>query len=157
MSTKLCDRCKRRIKLDAISCVCGWSIASGAPVRPFIQCAYSGCGFEAIVRKGPSNFCYEHYVAQGNKEAKEYAETHGIVTAADHAEHIRALLATPKRHPRAWMENPKSEYAAEMVASIRGKRKQPVVERVPGEDDEPLALGIPLDELERELMERANP
>ena len=64
MSTKLCERCKRRIKAEAISCICGWG-AAFAGSRPFIACGYEVCQREAICRiwtsTGWLNVCLEHY------------------------------------------------------------------------------------------------
>lgn len=34
MIAKLCERCKRRIRVDAVSCICGWSLASSRPRFP---------------------------------------------------------------------------------------------------------------------------
>lgn len=64
--TKLCERCKRRIKADALSCVCGWSIAAVTEDRgQHIQCCFSGCPRSGIVKTwtktGWAHVCFEDY------------------------------------------------------------------------------------------------
>lgn len=130
----------------------GTTIFEAAP-RPFVQCAYVGCGYEALVRSKGLNLCRVHYETQGNKEAAEHAARNGLKTPDDHRAYIRRLLAAPKPHPRAWMDNPKSVIAKRFADEIRLRESAPKVERVPGEDDEP--LGIPEDALEAELRRAA--
>jgi len=130
----------------------GTTIFEAAP-RPFVQCAYVGCGYEALVRSKGLNLCRVHYEAQGNKEAAEHAAKHGLKTPADHLAYIRKLMASPRPHPRAWMDNPKSEIARRFADEVRLKESAPKKERVPGEDDEP--LGIPTDVLEKQFREAA--
>lgn len=107
------------------------------PARPFIECAYIGCGFEALVKSKGLNLCRVHYETQGNKEAAEHAARHGLKTAEDHRRYIRELLKAPKPHPRAWMDNPKSAIAKRFADEVRMRESKPLRERVPGEDDEP--------------------
>jgi len=64
--TKLCDRCKRRIRFDAKSCVCGWEEESFThnPVRS-ISCCFAGCANSATIRvwtrTGWANVCEADY------------------------------------------------------------------------------------------------
>lgn len=39
--TKLCERCNRRIKSEAVSCLCGWSASGAQPVKDAPSVTYA--------------------------------------------------------------------------------------------------------------------
>jgi hypothetical protein len=60
----ICTKCKRRLKADATSCLCGWSENSAK--NEFIPCAFSPCAKKAICRiftRGWINVCFDHYTS----------------------------------------------------------------------------------------------
>lgn len=65
LTTKLCDRCKRRIKIDAISCVCGWTSSQASRPEYSTPCCFGGCPNSARVRvftgTGWADVCLDDY------------------------------------------------------------------------------------------------
>ena len=166
MSTKLCDRCKRRLKADAMSCVCGWS-ASGATdfaPRAVIACCFSNCAEGAICRvftpTGWANVCKSHY-PKIELSKKSYAPTNQAVL-----EGRRAYEGSFHYRQKYGGEAPKTnlEERRALESELAGVREKMAAfaGRQPGEDSEEdrpadLPLGIPLDDFERELGERMEP
>lgn len=105
------------------------------PQRPFVDCSVVGCAHEAIVSSKGSNLCIAHYQTRGQEQAWAYAKQHKLLTPRDHIAHQRKLLATPKDY-RAWMKNPKSALAKRYADEVR--RRDSILEREPGQDDEEL-------------------
>ena len=62
-----CAKCRRRLKPDALRCICGWSASFTDEAKPVALCAHEGCGVAALVRlkteTGWANFCVPHYGA----------------------------------------------------------------------------------------------
>lgn len=131
-----CPECDKALRGDAFKCSCGWKKpAIDASYIQHIDCAYHGCSTSATVRirkkTGWANLCVFHYSTDNLQESIDYCKKHGLDTTENKIAHIKALLATPK-DPRAWMRNPKSEYARQLAESIMG----PKPDRIPGEDDD---------------------
>ena len=134
-----------------MSLIRGSTIPDNSPPA-FVMCANDGCGSNAVIRLRGSNLCHAHYIAHFDGEARRYAERNSLKTVDDHRAHCRMLMNKfVSQDKRAWMKNPKSAIAARMAEEL-----MPPVEREPGSDDEP-ALGIPLDELEQEFADAAQP
>lgn len=153
MSTKLCERCKRRIKAESISCVCGWT---ASPVRAFLR---------EIPKPLPSwqesKSAYDRMRGQISASLKPRTWTKG-----DFVEHYRKILANPDASAYA---KDHSEQALRAFGIVRHDPERAAVDveleamrekmapfREPGSDDE-MPLGIGLDDLEREFGERSNP
>ena len=83
-----CPTCKRRLRQDAIRCLCGWSAASMAQAPRKIECAHIGCPNGAIVRVGKANLCRAHYDAHWTPEN---INAHYVVKPSTaHMEEVRA-------------------------------------------------------------------
>ena len=131
MSTKLCDRCKRRIKAEALTCVCGWSAAAGISGRRQAECCIALCDAPALCRvwttTGWANVCPGCYPK---------------------------IERAPRRSESLTVQESREAYTRrrELLEQIR----QP--SREPGSDDEANPVNsLPLDALEVELGNRANP
>ena len=135
MSTKLCERCKRRIKADAVSCICGWSLTMSRPTMPERK-------HEPLPSWEESRNAY--------KAVREriFAKMENRVwTRERFIEHYLKMIANPEA--AGWAK----QHATEALRNLGYVAPQ---EREPGSDDEP-ALGIPLDELEQEFADAAQP
>ena len=94
----ICERCKRRLKPDAIACICGWTLAAAKPPSVGIQCAHSDCSINAKIRvwtrTGWANVCLVHY------------ETAEILPRVSHSPAVERM----RKKVRQWVE-PKKEAA----------------------------------------------
>lgn len=138
----ICTNCRRRLRSDAISCICG-KFGQESQVRSVpIQCCFAGCPEASICRiftaTGWANVCKTHY-PQVKESQKSYA--YNSPTAVEMREgYQRSFL-------RRRLDG------GQAVPGTIGV----IVPRQPGEDPVEPALGIKVDDLERELAERANP
>lgn len=125
-----CPDCGSGLGSKAIRCRCGWSAVGGSIVPlPHIACSYMGCGTSAVCRV--------------------WTKTGWANVCLKHYE----VIETVKRPSiNLTTQEIKERYAARYIPQIKA-------ERIPGADDEQKSVSdlIPLDDLERELMERANP
>lgn len=106
----ICTTCKRRLRPNALSCLCGWSASGAVPVRQIIACCFQGCLNPANVRlwtkTGWVNVCA--LVHSGKVETVQRVETN---------HHLEVLRAARRS---------------------RGNVVIPPYEREPGSDDEPI-------------------
>lgn len=91
------------------------------------------CGEPAVAWIRGGDVCHDHYVEIFRIEGERHSVANSLLTQTDKAGYIRDLLARPK-NPRAWMQNPKSQRAAEMAAEVSHQPRR--IPREPGSDDE---------------------
>ena len=137
----ICTNCRRRLRSDATSCLCGKFGQESQVRRPHIQCCVEGCQNSANVKvwtkTGWANVCAR--VNAGDLGTYHYEQIEQVprVTSNPYMDELRAARRNgPKKIPEA-------------IGNI--------IPRQPGEDREEPALGIPIDDLEREFADRANP
>ena len=144
MSPKNCPDCGAVLGKGAYKCRCGWKSASQEPPARRIDCCYIGCIEPALVRvptaTGWGNVCLIHYPLIEIKRKRSESLT---------VREIREAYLK-SRHAKRGGSLPPAKSIGEMLP------------REPGEDLEESnsatpALGIPLDDLEREFMDRSNP
>ena len=60
-----CSKCQRRLRPDAVACLCGWTAAGESARSERPPCCFAGCGVPALARvftdTGWANVCVEHY------------------------------------------------------------------------------------------------
>ena len=75
----ICAKCKRRLKADAVACLCGWTAAHESMAQ-HIDCCFAGCGVPALARvftdTGWANVCVDHYP---QIKAKPYIQPSPVV------------------------------------------------------------------------------
>jgi hypothetical protein len=113
----ICQKCKRRLKADATSCLCGWNSAQVSQ-QTTAYCAHQDCVIPALVRvkteTGFANLCMKHYEAYWTPQR---VQTHGI----NRGEKDNALMAEIRAAMKAKGEikGEASEFI-EATAEIRG-------------------------------------
>lgn len=139
----ICSNCKRRLRSDATSCLCGKFGQESQSRQAHIQCCVDGCQNSANVRvwtkTGWANVC-----------ARVNANQVGVF-------HYETIEIVPRRTCTPFMEECREAYAKAMGRGvvIPGALKN-ILPREPGSDDD-LALGITRDALEQEFLDRAQP
>jgi len=135
----ICANCKRRLRQDATSCVCGKFEGQSQIMRPVIACCFQGCADGAICRlwtkTGWANVCRTHYGKVETVPRKvESVVTLEIREAYEKSAHFRR------------------QHGGEAVPGTIGA----ALPREPGSDDD-LPLGISRDPLEQEFLDRTQP
>lgn len=141
----ICSNCRRRLKADATSCLCGkFGAESQTARRAVIACCFVGCPEGAICRvfakTGWANICRTHYTKVELSD-KTYAPP--------------SLQMINNR--KIYEDSPyyRRIHGGDSVPGQLGPLL-PQIEREPGVDDD-LPLGIGRDELEQEFMDKAQP
>ena len=147
MAESACPDCGGKIGIKATRCRCGWKMPgtpqrNDRPIQPAIQCCFQGCAEASICRiftkTGWANVCRTHY-PQVKESPKGYGYDSPTVVEARKAYERSPLYRRLK--------------GGEAVPGTIGA----IVPRQPGEDAEEPALGIKVDDLEREFADRSNP
>lgn len=75
-----CTKCLRRLRDDAQSCMCGWSLNSTG--TGYVLCGFDGCPTSATIRRkeptGWINVCEAHDHELHMKDAKAYLLQNGL-------------------------------------------------------------------------------
>ena len=142
----ICSNCRRRLRADATSCLCGKFGAASQIIRRVITCCFDGCPEGAICRiltkTGWANVCLGHY-------PKLAREAPGYAPKSMAAEETRKIYEQSYHYRQEHGTRPAPEDRSDLEAELAEvKRKMEAsTERQPGSDDE----------LEQELLDRAQP
>ena|SRR3990167_3087412 len=115
-----CPRCIRRLRPDAVSCICGWSSATSTVSMPAVVVDYG-----ALERERAS---YARWVDAGSPTAEQSIAK------------IRAILKkprlTPHQHWERVLRTPNAPWIAQEYAKAALRRNTEIIDREPGSDDE---------------------
>lgn len=93
-----CPKCNRRLRADAIKCLCGWSAAQLAERMPGYPCAHDGCGHNAVCSvktpTGRANLCRAHYATHFTVDAIK-----AIATGKPSTQHMEEVR---KAYLKSW-------------------------------------------------------
>jgi hypothetical protein len=117
-----CPKCVRRLKPDAISCVCGWK--SESFTQPVMTVDYG-----AVERERAS---HRRWLEAGSPTSTE--------SIAKMKARMRTQKPTPREHWERVLRMPNPPRLAEEYARAALSRSTDVQVRVPGEDDEALDI-----------------
>ena len=157
-----CPQCRRRIKLEATECLCGWGakpITHSGSLKPLgvpgSRCVFRGCESYALVKvrdgSAYADICFDHIEPFYRHRVQN--ECGAPPPAAESIARIRHLMKNPKKRTRLdWVRHwenlrDNSPNPVARSAAVDALKKFGVADREPGSDDE-------LDALAEKLADR---
>lgn len=136
----ICTSCKRRLKADAVTCLCGWSATGSQAVRAVIACCVEMCPEGAICRiftkTGWANVCRTHYPTI---ERASYSVNSPVMKAA-RAAYEKSYDYRRRHGLEKVAPSDRSALEAEL-AEVKRRMEAAAPQREPGQDDDdPLAI-----------------